>query len=224
MKTSILKLNVLISNSLLGQCFLILSIVFLLNQNTSAQCTLTNYDSGGCNGICTQNGATVEIVKPDLLECQYISTIYWGDGEFIMLDSNDEIPSHTYNGDGVYLLSIEVTAVTEIGDVCQIDVVDQVLIIKDCIVSTDFPNQDRSTIKIYPIPFKDIVNIDFSKNTGGFSLEIFSVMGQLIDEVNIPSNQTKYIYTNQNMVSGTYLFTLKSLDGDITLQSKVIRI
>jgi len=174
--------------------------------------------------LCDVNSATVEIVKPDLLECQYISTIYWGDGEFIMLDSNDEIPSHTYNGDGVYLLSIEVTAVTEIGDVCQIDVVDQVLIIKDCIVSTDFPNQDRSTIKIYPIPFKDIVNIDFSKNTGGFSLEIFSVMGQLIDEVNIPSNQTKYIYTNQNMVSGTYLFTLKSLDGDITLQSKVIRI
>ena len=77
MKTSILKLNVLISNSLLGQCFLTLSIVFLLNQNTSAQCTLTNYNSGDCSGICTQNGI---IGGQSFLACDS------GELEEIMLD------------------------------------------------------------------------------------------------------------------------------------------
>jgi len=167
---------------------------------------------------------TLEVENPELFECQYVSTIYWGDGQSEVLGPNDAIPSHDYNGNGVYLLSFEVSAVLNSGEECQLDEVNHIIIIEDCTVSTDFPNAKIPSIKLYPIPFSEIVNIDFSQNTSGYLLEVFNIAGQLIDSAEIDSYLDTYTYDSQNLTSGTYLFRIVSLDGITILRSKVVKI
>ncbi len=187
---------------------------------------LTNLAHAQLNSDAIQydmNG-NLEIGAPELYPCQYVSTIYWGDGEVTYLGPNDDIPIHSYNGNGSYLLSIEVTSTLDNGEHCQVDIVNHVVILKDCTVSTEFPHTDKNSIKIYPIPFKEELFIDFSRNEVGFNLEIYNVNGQLVDEAEIPNNINQYTYKNSNMLAGAYLFKLTSTDGVIIMYSKVVKI
>ncbi len=173
--------------------------------------------SEGCNLILSLN-------SPELFDCQYVSKIYWGDGLVESFESIQDLPSHNYNGGGSYSITLEVTSSLSSGEVCQVDEVQHIVSIKDCISSTDFVNPDIGTLKIYPIPFNDYVQIDFSLNETGYQLELFNINGQLIDQVYIDSGVLNYSYDSSNLPSGSYLFKFVSTDTQYSFQVKVIKI
>lgn len=212
-------IDTIIGNLDFGFCEIIETCCASTEQLTHSVLTELNSEAIVCG-----TDANVKIETPNLFDCQYISTIYWGDGEVDTLSPEDEIPQHTYNGNGAYLISIEVSSVLENGEVCQTDEVNHVIIIKDCVVSTDFPDAERASIKLYPVPFSAVLKIDFSQNKSGYQLEVYNITGQMLDLVDIPNNLFSYNYENANLPTGTFLFKIVSMDGTIILQSKVIKI
>lgn len=166
----------------------------------------------------------LSIIAPELFDCQYISKVYWGDGQVINLLPGEPLPNHIYNGNGSYLISFEVSATFSDGELCQMDEVNLTVVINDCTVSVDFPDSNIGSIKIYPIPFSEMVNIDFSRNNAGYSLDIINVSGQIVRSMEIPSGITTFNTSTVKMTPGLYIFRFISKDGNSTLESKSIKI
>lgn len=171
----------------------------------------------------TEEGFILE--NPDLLECQHISKIFWGDGLVDDLDPNDELPEHIYGANGLYLISIEVTSVNSNGDVCQTDIVDLEVLIKNCdMVGIEFENLEYTILKVYPIPTQDILNIQLNKNNGGYSAKILNNIGQIVANFAIENGATYYSFNTESLSSGVYNIILESNLGNQSLSTRMIKI
>lgn len=70
---------------------------------------------------------------------------------------------------------------------------------------------DIESIKVYPLPFKDELTVDF-KNLSFYSVNIYNLNGQLIYSKSFKSQQTFIIKTN-SWVSGVYYLSVESDSG-----------
>jgi len=74
-----------------------------------------------------------------------------------------------------------------------------------------FENQLKTNISVYPSPFTDIIQIEYSKSA---NIEIISVQGQIIE--NFTTNDTKTIIDLSKLTSGVYFMKVKTDKGIIT--------
>jgi len=187
---------------------------------------LTNIvlSSLGATSIICDDSDGISIVSPNLLDCQYISRILWGDGTFDNLLPGDPIPNHVYTSNGVFVISIEVTSATPSGLVCQIDVVDIPLVYKNCVISA--VNDDLSTprMKAFPIPATNTLNIELDENIKGSSVKIYNTSGLLLFEKQIDKNVLNFSIDIDLLIPGVYYLRLVENITNRQLESRFIKI
>ena len=69
---------------------------------------------------------------------------------------------------------------------------------------------ESAGIRIYPVPAKDFLTIQFERLAEETQLEVISTGGQIIKQVTVPANQTNYELDLNGVNSGTYLLHLKN--------------
>lgn len=185
---------------------------------------LTNEVEASINSSIISIGDEVVINFPDLFQCQYVSKIWWGDGQVDVFTPQDEVAMHNYQSNSVYNLSIEVSAIALDGTLCQADVIDKCIIFKDCISSTEWVDPENAKFKVYPIPFQDDFNIDLSSNENGYNFSLFNVSGQLVKEEVIGQNILLYTINGSDLMSGCYILRLQDLNSTTVLETRIIKV
>lgn len=178
---------------------------------------------GASSIICKESGE-ISILKPDLLECQHISRILWGDGEVDILLPGDPIPYHKYKEDGVFIISVEVISATPSGIVCQVDVVDIPIVIKNCKTVSVNDVISEPKMKVFPVPAKNRLNIILDENTNGNNVKIFNKLGQLVLEHFASSNSLEITIDIDQIVSGVYYLQVTDNLTNRKLESRFIKI
>ncbi len=69
---------------------------------------------------------------------------------------------------------------------------------------------ESAGIRIYPVPAKEFLTIQFERLAEETQLEVISTGGQTIKQVTIPANQTTYELDLNGVNNGTYLLHLKN--------------
>jgi hypothetical protein len=204
--------------------------VVIMNQNNA----IGNIDFGNCTNCCaTSENLTravnisvnstllvdtinnqVTIRRPNLLSCQFISKIYWGDGTVSTLNQGDAIPFHKYEEDGTYLISIEVTS-KNLGNICQVDEV-HFTVLFNC-VATSIVNPETNYFNIFPNPASDNLNIKLKKNNNGFTIEVLSIGGAKIISQNIAKSVLETKIDISSLKSNLYIISLKSSNGEVMM-------
>lgn len=189
-----------------------------------------NLDFGNCTNCCANSDKltaavnkginSVNIVDtlnqkvtlrlPKLLSCQYVSKIYWGDGNVSTLNQGDPMPIHTYQVDGTYLISIEVTS-KNLDRVCQVDEV-HFTVLFDCIASSTIdPNQ--SYLMIFPNPATEKLTINLGQNNNGYLVKIFDVNGASVLSTNFDKSILNHNLDVSQLKSGLYIINLDDSQG-----------
>ncbi len=185
---------------------------------------LTNEVEASINSSIVSIGDEVVISFPDLYPCQYISKIWWGDGQVDVFTLQDVVAMHNYQSNSVYHLSIEVSAVASDGTLCQTDVIDKCIIFKDCISSTEWIDPENAKFKVYPIPFQDAFNIDLSSNENGYNFSLFNISGQLVREAVVDQNIMQYAVNGANLIAGTYILRLQDVNSNTVLETRILKV
>jgi hypothetical protein len=84
----------------------------------------------------------------------------------------------------------------------------------------DFDNTLSESIKLYPNPTNDIINLTASNGLNLTKLEVVDINGQVIKSVPIENSTNKEINVS-NLSNGLYLINIYSLNGMVT--KKIIK-
>jgi hypothetical protein len=191
---------------------------------TSEELTLSVQENITVSTLIFNESMEFTLGNPNLLDCQYISKIIWGDGTINNLNENDPLPSHMYDVTSVYLVTVEVSSIDGAGNLCQTDEVSLPIVYNDCPVSTTFEEIEEYRLKIYPIPAKNLITIDLSKNPSGYSLNLYNNLGQLIDQTEIESNILTLDYDVSNLPKGIYNIVFEENGSTLRLESRVLKV
>lgn len=94
-------------------------------------------------------------------------------------------------------------------------------------IATDVPEIEDGSLKVYPNPFNEVVNIEFVSPVSGHAvLEIHNMVGQrvatLIDDYIEAGVEQKVQFRPDSEVSGFYMYKL-DIDGDIQIGKMIYR-
>ena len=173
------------------------------------------------NVLCPDDDG-ISLTVPRLLMCQSVHRVIWGDGTVDIIE-NDVIPTHYYESNGAYLISMEIAAISENGDTCQIDVADITIVYKNCTVGTEFTTQDKPLLKLYPIPTSGLLNIELNLNNHGYNALVVNSIGQTVNEFEVINSQLLYSYDTSLLQTGVYYLIMKSLNGNEVLEARFIK-
>lgn len=81
-------------------------------------------------------------------------------------------------------------------------------------------------IKVYPVPFKDVINVSFSSSmTGVLTFELYDITGKLliseVRDMGIGSSNLSFNLNNSNLQNGTYFYKVSA--GSNSKSGKLIR-
>ncbi len=175
--------------------------------------------------LITYTDGDVDLATPDLLSCQYVSRVLWGDGAIDILNAGDIIPEHMYEEEGVYVISIEVTAQNTNGSICQVDTKDLIVLVQICpTLSTQSLNENEVRLKTYPIPTLNILTIELTDNAHGYNAKLLNVNGQETDVFSISAGDRIFEFDSSGLTSGVYYLILESKIGGDTLETRIIKL
>lgn len=141
----------------------------------------------------------------------------FGDGN----TSSEQNPTHTYDSDGTYSVSLSIT--TDIG--IESDPYTENITIGNLNIS-DSNDMDFGISKNYPNPFNPNTVIKYDLNHSGYvEMNVYDISGNLIEELvdgYYVSGQHEYNWTPSNLSSGMYYIHL--IQGNQSDQMKVMYI
>ena len=211
--TVLLKTNNAIGNVDFGNCTACCAASDVLSKSVSEGIKSTHIVDTVDHSITLRN--------PQLLPCQFISKIYWGDGVISQMKDGDPIPTHAYQEVGSYLISIEVTSMHE-GAICQVDEVHFPLII--LCISSSTEESPPAHILLYPNPASDVIHVRIGATQHNhFIVDIINTDGKVVWSNQIDGSETQTDFPIGGLASGMYLMQLVSANGE-TLSAKFIKI
>lgn len=137
----------------------------------------------------------------------YGSTYYWdfGDGDFSLIEN----PTHVYASNGTYQVTL-----TSTNDCGQKFITKQV----DILTANLQTNNDISSFRIFPVPARDKLNIEFSCTQNlDLDFAIVDVAGRVVktDKMIVNQGINKYSVDVTDLAQGFYTLLLKGDNGNI---------
>ncbi|MBV1923627.1 MAG: T9SS type A sorting domain-containing protein, partial [Flavobacteriaceae bacterium] len=129
---------------------------------------------------------------------EYSNDFLWlfGDGGF----STEENPTHTYDADGIYEVSLNVNYACSNSSIST-QTISTELNLDDFIVNNN--------IKVFPNPTSSIININASKQIGNdFQIEIYSILGKKLKINEIVSEEFNKRINIESLTNGIYFLKI----------------
>jgi len=132
---------------------------------------------------------------------------FWdfGDGN----TSTDFEPTHIYTADGVYTVTLTVTAENEVGETCSSTFESKRFKVKRC-KPRRFGSEATNNVKIYPNPNKGVFTITLNDACKECSVQIFDVIGNKIDHEETQNGKDLLIDISGN-ATGVYFVSISNL-------------
>ncbi len=170
------------------------------------------------------DSTVVVITPPNLEDCQSISQIFWGDGEFDNVVDGQPLPTHAYANNGTWIISIEVQAYNLNGEVCNTSYVDLAYTINACPITSTNPIFDEVRFKVFPVPFNEFVELQFNNNSNGFAGSLFDMTGALVRNITVQGGIESFTLDTQDLISGVYTIRLTENNTGKQLAARIIKV
>jgi len=194
-------------------------VKFLFNKSTAGSIFITDLALSGmsCRGFNTvfhhsiDTGYEVAFTNETIVSGGDSLLWKWNFGDELSGVSDTSTlknPNHTYSSPGFYTTCLYGTLYQKSGFTCVDTFCANVLLVPP--VTTETPEQNKSSITIGPNPATDYLHISGADNTNVFTL--VNLYGQTVLETNV-TNAT--IYLPQNLASGIYYAIITTNTGKV---------
>jgi hypothetical protein len=140
---------------------------------------------------------------------------------YILIDDIAGKTNGTFITADIQVFFTNVLAISADGTVIPLDVYGDTVVIKQEVVGIA-ETVAASSIKVYPMPAKDLVNVVVPSNVKVEAIEVYNGMGALI-ETDITNGLTSFSINVDNYVSGYYLLRIKTENGWVAKRFSIMK-